>query len=84
MRMRWNLQHHRYHSQKLSVPSKLLTIVNLLPPCQSAVDALVISSKRGSFLPMEEVVSDLKIDSSVSTEIQLARNMNSKELTSFT
>jgi hypothetical protein len=60
--MRWYLQHHRYNSQKFSVPSKLLAIINLLPPCQSVVDTLVIRSKWSSFPPMEEMVSDLKVE----------------------
>jgi hypothetical protein len=47
---------------ELTGPQVPLAIVNLLPPCQSAVHALVISSKWGSFLPMEEVVSDLKVE----------------------
>lgn len=54
-----NLQHHGNNSQEFPVAGKLLSVIYLLPPRQSIVDPLVFS-KWCPFLPMEEVVSDLK------------------------
>lgn len=32
LKWKWNLQHHRYHSQELPITSKLLPVINLFPP----------------------------------------------------
>lgn len=56
-----DLQNHRNNCEELSIASELLSIVNLFPPCQSIIDSLIIT-KRGSFFPMEEVVSYLYIE----------------------
>lgn len=54
-----NLQHQRNNSQELSVACELLSIIHLLPPSQPIVDPLIFS-ERSSFLPVEEVISDLR------------------------
>lgn len=56
-----DLQNQRNNCEELSIASELLSIVNLLPPCQPIIDSLIIT-KRGSFFPMEEVVSYLNIE----------------------
>ena len=53
------LQYHRDDSEKFPITSKLLPIFNLLPPSQSIVYALIVR-KWCAFLPVKEVISDLR------------------------
>ena len=55
-----NIQDDRDNSEELAVTGELLSIVNLLPPCESVVDPLVLC-EGGSFLPVEEVIRNLVI-----------------------
>lgn len=56
----YQVQHNRYNSKKLPVASELFATINLLPPSQPVVDALVIS-KGCSFLPVKEVICNQSV-----------------------
>lgn len=56
----YQVQHNWYHSQKLPVASKLVTIINLFPPCQSIVHTLVIG-KWCPLLPVKALVRDEEV-----------------------
>ena len=62
-----SLQNHWNNCEELSIASELLSMVNLLPPCQAIIDSLIIT-KRGSFFPVEEVVSYLHIETKLSCQ----------------
>lgn len=60
-----SLQDYWDNCEELSIASELFSIVNLLPPCQAIIDSLIITN-RGSFFPVEEVVSYLHIEPKLS------------------